>query len=96
MNTQEIIAETKKWVICLILSCAILYVVLLLLPGCAVTPGYPEPTTVVTPVRYISPRCAEVEPEIPEMRAWCNATMIPPSRQREACRMVEDYERDCL
>lgn len=96
MNVQNTIREIKKWAAFLLLSYLILCALVWLLPGCAVTPGYPEPTTVVTPVRQISPRCTEVEPEIPEMRAWCNATMIPPSRQREACRMVEDYERDCL
>lgn len=82
----------KNQIVAFLLAAFIVYLGLCLL-GCASQPEVPVQT--VSAPREFSPRCAEVAEEVPQMRAWCNSTMIAPSRARESCRFVADYERTC-
>lgn len=80
-----------------VLSTFVVYISLLLLPGCTTTTEVrTEETIVIRPQRQISVRCAEIAPEISEMDYWCHSSSISPSQAREACRLTEQYRSECL
>lgn len=82
----------KRNLIAFLVAASLIWAGLILL-GCEAAP---MPVVETVPARrHISPRCVETAQEVPQMRTWCNSTMIAPSRARESCRFVADYERNC-
>jgi hypothetical protein len=94
MECRSLQRKISLYFLCLISVVGSIYLFGNLLAGCVTSPP-PPPVEVVRPRVIISPRCREIEEEIPQMIAWCNSTMISPSRSRHSCRVVEDYERLC-